>query len=109
MGHYFKGISQVFSREYNSKDTIFFKTLGFGALWNAFQTVFSITLKNYSGFAPKDVVLILKKISDFDFGAWQQYGTGNAAELQAGEDLRTAITIAFKDDDGPSSGSLRVS
>ena len=109
ISNYFKGLSQVFQREFNSRESIFFKTVGFGAVWNAFQTVFSITLKNYSGFAAKDVVLILKRIQDFDFGGWLQYGTGNAAELTAGEDLRTAITIAFKDEEGATGvGSLRV-
>jgi DGQHR domain-containing protein len=107
ISNYFKGISQVFHREFNSKESIFFKTVGFGAVWNAFQTVFSITLKLYSGFQAKDVVQILKRIENFDFDGWLQYGTGNAAELTAGEDLRTAITIAFKDDEGPK-GSLRV-
>ena len=109
IANYFRGLSQVFHKEFNSKESVFFKTVGFGAVWNAFQTIFSITLKNYHGFATKDVVLILKRIDDFDFNSWLHNGTGNAAELQAGEDLRTAITIAFKDDTSPTgSGSLRV-
>ena len=62
-----------------------FKTIGFGALWNVFQTVFSLTLKNYSGFTTKDVVSILKRIDTFDFNALLEYGTGNAAEVTAGE------------------------
>ena len=107
IANYFKGVAQVFHRQFNAKDPIFFKTVGFGALWNAFQTVFSITLKNHGGFSTKDVIQVLKRIDNFDFEAWLQYGTGNAAELTAGEDLRTAITIAFKDDEG-TAGSLRV-
>jgi DGQHR domain-containing protein len=107
ISNYFKGLAQVFHREFNSKESIFFKTVGFGGVWNAFQTVFSITLKNHSGFSAKDVVQILKRIDTFDFEGWLQYGTGNAAELTAGEDLRTAISIAFTDDQGPT-GSLRV-
>jgi DGQHR domain-containing protein len=107
ISNYYKGLSQVFQREFNSKDSIFFKTVGFGAVWNVFQTVFSLTLKNWSGFTTKDVVSILKRVENFDFSGWLQYGTGNQAELTAGEDLRTAISIAFKDEDGPT-GSLRV-
>jgi hypothetical protein len=107
ISNYFKALAQVFHRQFNNKDSVFFKTVGFGALWNAFQAIFSITLKNHSGFAAKDVVQILKRIDGFDFDAWLQYGTGNAAELTAGEDLRTAITIAFKDDEDQG-GSLRV-
>lgn len=108
ISNYYKGLSQVFQRAFNAKDSIFFKTVGFGAVWNVFQTVFSLTLKNCSGFTAKDVVSILKRIEDFDFSGWLQYGTGNQAELTAGEDLRTAISIAFKDENGGPTGSLRV-
>jgi hypothetical protein len=100
-------LSQVFNKDFNSKDSIFFKTVGFGALWNVFQTVFSLTLKNYSGFTTKDVVSILKRIDTFDFNAVLEYGTGNAAEVTAGEDLRTALMIAFRDDDNEAGGSLK--
>lgn len=108
ISNYFNGLSQVFQREFNAKDSIFFKTVGFGAVWNVFQTVFSLTLKNCSGFATIDVVSILKHVENFDFSSWLQYGTGNQAELTAGEDLRTAISIAFQDGSGPTGGSLRV-
>jgi DGQHR domain-containing protein len=108
IANYYKGLSQVFPKEFNAKDSIFFKTVGFGALWNVFQTVFSLSLKNHSGFTAKDVILVLKRIAEFDFSGWIQYGTGNQAELTAGEDIRTAIAIAFNDDDGAATGSLRV-
>jgi DGQHR domain-containing protein len=107
ISNYYKALAQVFQREFTAKDPIFFKTIGFGAVWNVFQTVFSLTLKNHSGFAIKDVVTILKRVEGFDFSGWLQYGTGNQAEVTAGEDLRTAIEIAFIDEDGPT-GSLRV-
>jgi len=108
IGNYFRALSQVFHKEFNGKESIFFKTVGFGALWNVFQTVFSLTLKNHSGFTTKDVVSILKRIDTFDFNALLEYGTGNAAELTAGEDLRTALMIAFRDDDNETGGSLKV-
>lgn len=107
IANYYKAIAEVFNKQFNSKESIFFKTVGFGALWNVFQSVFSLTLKNHSGFTVKDVVSVLKEVESFDFSGWLQYGSGNQAETTAGEDLRSAILIAFKAEDGPA-GSLRV-
>jgi DGQHR domain-containing protein len=107
ISNYYKAFSQVFSKQFDSKDSAFFKTVGFGALWNVFQFVFSLTLKNCSGFTVKDVVSILKRIESFDFSGWLQYGSGNQAETTAGDDLRSALALAFSSEDGPK-GSLRV-
>lgn len=105
--NYYTALEQVFSREFNSRDSIFFKTIGFGAVWNAFQTVFSLTLKNHSGFRVKDVVSTLKRVSDFDFSGWRQAGSGNQAEISAGEDFRTALLLDGSDENAQST-SLRV-
>jgi DGQHR domain-containing protein len=107
ISNYYKALAQVYSREFASKDSIFFKTVGFGAVWNVFQSVFSLTLKNCSGFTVKDVVSILKQVESFDFSAWLQAGSGNQAETSAGDDFRSALLIAFSAEDGPPS-SLRV-
>jgi len=105
VSNYYKGLREVFPKEFDKKDSIFFKTLGFGALWNAFPTFFNLALKNQSGFTVKDVIAIFKKIESFDFSTWAQYGTGNQAEMNAGEDVRTQLLVAFNAVDG---GSLRV-
>jgi hypothetical protein len=107
ISNYYKGLRQVFRREFDARDSIFFKTVGFGALWNEFPTFFSLALKNQRGFETKDVVAIFKRIDTFDFSAWKQYGSGNQAEINAGEDLRAALLLAFNTEDG-STGSLRV-
>lgn len=107
ISNYYKALAHVYSREFVAKDSIFFKTVGFGALWNVFQSVFSLTLKNCSGFTVKDVVSILKQVQSFDFSAWLQAGSGNQAETTAGDDFRSALLIAFNAEDGPPS-SLRV-
>jgi DGQHR domain-containing protein len=107
ISNYYKGLAQVFRKQFDGKDSVFFKTVGFGALWNVFQSVFSLTLKNHSGFAVKDVVSVLKQIENFDFSGWLQYGSGNQAETTAGDDLRSALLIAFNTDGAPA-GSLRV-
>lgn len=105
ISNYFNGLRQVFLKEYDSKDSIFFKTIGFGGLWNAFPTFFSLAIKHYHGFQVKDVIALFKTIDNFDFSAWKQYGTGNQAELTAGDDLRTGLLLAIKDEE---SGTLRV-
>lgn len=107
ISNYYKALSQVFNKQFVAKDSIFFKTVGFGAMWNVFQTIFSLTLKNCSGFTVRDVVSTLKPIESFDFSAWLQYGSGNQAETTAGDDLRSALLMALKAEDGPT-GSLRV-
>jgi len=107
ISNYYKGLEQVFPREFDAKESVFFKTVGFGALWNAFPILFSLTLKNQSGFTVKDVIAILKRIEGFDFSAWRQYGTGNQAETIAGDDLRTELLLAFNTQNGQVS-SLRV-
>jgi DGQHR domain-containing protein len=106
ISNYYSGLREVFPGEFGKKDSVFFRTVGFGALWNAFPTFFSITLKNQQGFAVKDVIATFQKIEGFDFSPWRQYGSGNQAENNAGDDLRTAITIAFDTNDHK--GSLRV-
>jgi DGQHR domain-containing protein len=107
ISNYYKGLRQVFQREFEAKDSIFFKTVGFGATWNVFPTFFSLALKNQQGFEVKDVVAIFKRIENFDFSTWRQYGTGNQAEINAGEDLKAALLLAFNTGEGPT-GSLRV-
>lgn len=106
ISNYYKGLQQVFPREFDTKDSVFFKTVGFGALWNIFPTFFNLSLKNYQGFQVKDVVAIFKRVETFDFSGWKQLGSGNQAEQLAGDDLRTSLTFAFKEEKKP--GLLRV-
>jgi len=62
-------------------------------------------VKNQKGFAVADVIKIFKGIDSFDFSAWSQYGTGNQAEMNAGDDLKTELRLAF---DVTKEGLLRV-
>lgn len=107
ISNYYNGLRQVFQREFEKKDSVFFKTIGFGALWNVFPTFFSLALKNQRGFAVKDVVAIFKRVESFDFSSWRQYGSGNQAEVNAGEDLKAGLLLAFSTE-GDTKGSLRV-
>ncbi len=106
LGNYFKALDHVFPSEFDENKMTFFKTLGFGAVINALPTIFDLSLKNYGGFQVSDAVEVLKKVDYFDFTVWDQYGTGNAAEMQAGEDFRQEILSMFEKT--AESGSLKL-
>lgn len=95
IANYYSGLSHVFTAEFDRQDSIFFQTIGFGGAFNAFPTVFDLCLKHCHGFTSMDVVSILKKVDYFDFGSWRQLGTGNAAELEAGNNFREELLGAI--------------
>ena len=86
VSNYYQGLRNVFPEQFDDKESVFFKTLGFGALWNVFPTVFSLALKEHKGFTVKDVAAVFKRIENMDFSNWAQYGSGDQAERMAGED-----------------------
>lgn len=108
VANYYKALRQVFPKAFSGHSSVFFKTLGFGALWNAFPTVFSLALKYHKGFTVKDAASIFRRIESFDFSEWKQLGTGSQAELIAGEDLKTSLLLAFNTAGESASGTLRV-
>ena len=95
--NYYHGIRQVFPKEFNAPNSVFFRTIGFGAMMNALSTVFDFSLKYQKGFQIKDVAEVLKKVDYFDFGAWNKLGTGNAAEILAGDDFKEEVRGNFVD------------
>jgi DGQHR domain-containing protein len=107
ISNYYAGFAQVFPDQFDSKGSVFFKTIGFGALFNILPVFFNLTLKTQGGFEVKDVVAMLKKMSNFDFAAWSQLGTGTAAENLAGNDFKASLLWAFKEK-GRAANSLRV-
>jgi len=94
--NYYKALANMFPAHSGEKDCVFFQTLGFGALIHALPTVFDLTMKNSTGFTVKDVSETLKNVEDFPFEEWTKLGTGNAAEVQAGEDLRTQLLMRIE-------------
>lgn len=87
--NYFSGISSVFKVEWRAPKSVFFSTLGFGAMMNVFETLFDETLERRNGaFAQSDVEALLSLVSDFDFNQWSSYGSGNKAETEAAKDFR---------------------
>jgi DGQHR domain-containing protein len=97
LDNYFKALKNVFPKHYKDADTVFFKTTGFGALLRVFPSVFSFVLKAKKGFAVADATFVLNKISHFEFNDWKKIGTGNAAEIQAADELRTELEEVFAD------------
>jgi len=45
-----------------------------------------------------DASKILKSIDDFEFSDWKKYGTGSAAEIQSGNDLRLELLYRLEGD-----------
>lgn len=92
--NYYKALAQVFPKQFGV-DSIFFKTVGFGAAMNVFPMFFVTTLGQQGGnFQVGDAAAVLKKIDDFDFNEWKEMGTGSKAELEAAEALREALQDA---------------
>ncbi len=104
--NYFKGIQNTFPIFFNKTDTVFFKTTGFGALIRAFSTVFSASLKNYSGFMVTNITEILDKVNHFNFSNWNKIGTGHAAVILAADDLITELKDVLRDESGESTIKL---
>ncbi|HEX5172284.1 MAG TPA: hypothetical protein VFW11_24075 [Cyclobacteriaceae bacterium] len=106
LSNYYLGLKNVFPSFFKKYESIFFQTLGFGALMNAFPVVFSITLREYKGFRVEDVTKVFNEISYFDFEQWARVGTGTAAENDAADDLISELRDAYSEDG--SKTSIRV-
>lgn len=89
----YQGLEQAFPREYQRPDSVFFRTIGFGAIMNALPVIIDSTflLANRVTFRVDAVVKTLRLLGTFNFDAWRQMGTGTAAENQAADDIRTRI------------------
>lgn len=87
--NYYAALAQIFPREYEAADSLFFRTLGFGAAINAFPLVHDLTLKRtqQKNFRVEDVFEVLKPASGFKIEKWRSLGTGSAAEIRAGKDI----------------------
>lgn len=87
LSNYFQAIKEVYGEEWRKENTVFFRTVGFGALMNVFERVFNECTDRYSSFQPADIKRLLSLVADFDFGQWVEYGSGNKAETDAAQDF----------------------
>jgi DGQHR domain-containing protein len=93
--NFFAALANVYPKEYESTDSIFFKTLGFGALMNVLPRIYDITLARTGvSFKAEDAIATLRAVEDYEFERWKKMGTGNAAEMNAGSDFTTALEKA---------------
>lgn len=85
--NYFSALKSVFKDEWT--DNTFFKTIGFGAMFNMFDEIFQITISEQKGFTVPDIVKTITGVRHFNFEQWNAYGTGSKAEIEAAKDFRT--------------------
>lgn len=108
ISNYYRGLRIVFSKEFDAIESVFFKTLGFGAIWNVFPMFFSLALNHQKGFTVKDVATIFRRIENTDFSTWAQYGTGDQAERTAADDLRASLLLAFTSEGDPAASAIKL-
>ena len=95
ISNYFGALKLVYPEQWAKSDNIFFKTIGFGAMMNMFEEIFTKVSSTKSSFAVNDIVALLKPVAHFDFEQWSAYGSGNKAEMEAAQDFRTDLNRAL--------------
>src|SRR5580704_7463713 len=63
--NYFGGIRKTYPDEWKKSDCIFFKTVGFGALWNVFEDIFKECTMQGDGFRVQDIDEVLEPLRSF--------------------------------------------
>ncbi|MDR3487457.1 MAG: hypothetical protein P4M05_21450 [Bradyrhizobium sp.] len=81
-------VKSTYSEEWKKTDSIFFKTVGFGALMNVFEDIFKECTMQGEGFRVSDIVDVLRPLQNFDFAQWSTKGSGNKAEMEAAKDFQ---------------------
>lgn len=84
--NYFKGLREHEPLLFGHSPSIVFRTVGFGGLLNALPRLFNLTFRQHGGFRVADITSVFNRIQ-FDFSNWENSGSGNAAENEAGNDL----------------------
>jgi DGQHR domain-containing protein len=97
INNYYKALMVTFPELFKKEPSIFFRTIGFGAAWRAFPLIFNLANNKFNSVSVASFSKIFAEIKGFNFEAWEQLGTGTAAEIQAGEDLLTEIHNAFSE------------
>lgn len=94
--NYYVAIRDTFPEEFRKSNSVFFRTIGFGALMNAFDEIFTRVLSEYGTFKVSDIKKILGLISDYEVEQWEEAGTGNKAEQFAAQNLLATLRKAVK-------------
>jgi hypothetical protein len=94
--NYYTAIRDIFPEEFRKSNSVFFRTIGFGAMLNAFDEVFTRVLSEFGTFRIQDIKKVLGLVSDYEVSKWEELGTGNKAEQVAAQNLLTALRRAIK-------------
>ena len=100
INNYYRALLTAFPKVIKQDSPVFYRTIGFGAVWRAFPYVFNLAQSKYKAFSVAAIAKVFKEIHDFDFTKWDEAGTGSGAEIGAGEDLLAALEEAFADEEG---------
>jgi len=103
--NYFATLRNVYQEEWKKTDSIFFKTVGFGALWNVFEDIFKECTMQRDGFRVRDIEDVLTPLRNFDFAQWATKGTGSKAEIEAGKDFK--VDFARSIEKGRAGGAVK--
>ena len=98
--NYYKALEVSFPKTFKKDPPIFFRTVGFGAVWRAFPYIFNLTQSRHKTFSVAAISKVFSEIHDFDFEKWAEAGSGSAAEIAAGDDLIAALEEAYANEDG---------
>jgi hypothetical protein len=94
--NYYLAVRDTFPEEFRKNNSVFFRTIGFGALMNAFDEIFTRVLSEYGTFKVADIKKKIGLISDYEVEQWEEGGTGNKAEQFAAQNFLAALRKALK-------------
>jgi DGQHR domain-containing protein len=104
ISNYYRALEMAFPTLAKADSSVLFRTVGFGGVWRAFPLVFSNALSRHKAASVSAFAKVLKQIAGFNFDDWTQYGTGTAAEGQAGDDMIASLQEALAADEEGGTG-----
>ena len=105
--NYFKGLREHEPSLFGNSPSIVFRTVGFGGLLNSLPTMFNLALTHHGGFRVSDVASVFNRVN-FSFSNWEDLGSGNAAELNASNDLVEEARYAYDATAEQESGLIKL-
>lgn len=95
---YFKAVKSVFLEEWNNKDSLILKTVGFGGLMKSFYEIFQLVIQGDKPYSTDTTIQVLEKISGFKFDSQNLPGGGIKGQENAGKTIVSSIKRALKGD-----------
>jgi hypothetical protein len=95
---YFKAVKGVFLEQWDDKDTLILKTVGFGGLMKAFYEIFTLVTQHHKQFSTNNTIRTLDLIKDFKFDSNNLPGGGLKAQDNAGKTIVSTLRRAMRED-----------